>query len=189
MGHPSETRLALYAGGDLGRWGRWLVGRHVGECPDCQREIADFSALRSDVCQVAELPEIEWQPLAAEMKANIRLGIEAGECVSRRPALKGAFSGRALAACLSLALLLVASLWLERPTPREADFKTARLRGEEAVVLESSGPGIQVTEGEQAMMLLNPRAHDVSYSSSGSTMRARYVDADTGYVTINNVYV
>jgi len=38
-------------------------------------------------------------------------------------------------------------------------------------------------------MLLNSRAHDVNVTASGGTMRARYVDADTGNVTINNVYV
>jgi hypothetical protein len=37
-------------------------------------------------------------------------------------------------------------------------------------------------------MLLNTRARDVNYQATGSTMRARYVDAETGYVTVNNVY-
>ena len=39
------------------------------------------------------------------------------------------------------------------------------------------------------MMLLNPRARTVDYQASGSAMGARYVDSDTGQVTINNVYV
>jgi hypothetical protein len=56
-------------------------------------------------------------------------------------------------------------------------------------VLQTSGAGIQVTEGDQAMMLLNTRGRDVNYQATGGTMRARYVDAETGYVTVNNVYV
>jgi anti-sigma factor RsiW len=190
MKHPSEAVLALFAGGELGNWRRWSVRRHVAACPECRREVSDFSALREEVSAMSQLPDISshqpnisWTKMAAEMRANIRLGLEAGECVSpQRPAARGIFSVRALAVCGSLALLLMAFL-LERPTPRVDELKAP-----EASFLESSGSGIQVKEGGQAMMLLHPRARDVSYLASGNAMRARYVDTETGYVTINNVY-
>lgn len=185
--HPSEANLALYAGGDVGRWRRWTIARHIAACAECRREVSDFSALRAEARLLAELPEMAWDRLAAEMQANIRLGLEAGECVtpSRAPGIR--VNWRAVAACGSLAMLLVVGFLIEQPAPRVADFKAA-----EPAVLESSGSGIQVKEGEQSMMLLNARARnrdDVDYLASGSAMRARYVDADTGYVTINNVYV
>jgi hypothetical protein len=120
------------------------------------------------------------------MKANIRLGLEAGECVgaghSEGP---GIFNVRAFAVCGSLALLLAAFL-LERPTPRIEAIKFS-----EAAFLESSGSGIRSKTGDQSIMLLNTRARDarhVDYLASGNAMRARYVDSETGYVTINNVY-
>ena len=84
---------------------------------------------------------------------------------------------------MSLAALLVVSLFLERPAPRAAEVAASE------PVLQTSGSGIQVTEGDQVMMLLNTRGRDVNYQATGSTMRARYVDAETGYVTVNNVYV
>jgi len=183
--HPSEASLALFAGGELSRWQRWNVGRHVEDCEQCRSEIQEFSALREDAAAFAGLPAVPWERLAAEMKANIRLGLEAGECVTEHPAPRIALNARALAACASLAALLVASLWLERPVPPLKEIQPA-----EAAFLEASSVGIQVKEGEQAMILLNARhAQGVHYVASGSTMRARYVDADSGNVTINNVYV
>jgi anti-sigma factor RsiW len=178
--------LALFAGGELGSFWRWRVERHVAACAACRGEVSEFSELRAAVPGMIEPPDTSWTKLAAEMKANIRLGLEAGECVSAgRSERHGIFSVRALAVCGSLALLLVAFL-LERPTPKVEPVKVS-----EAAFLESSGSGIQVKTGDQAIMLLNTRArnaHDVNYLASGNAMRARYVDTETGYVTINNVY-
>jgi anti-sigma factor RsiW len=180
MKHPNEASLALFAGGELGRLRRWRIERHVNACAECRRDISDFSALRAEAVALAELPEIAWNPVAAEMKANIRLGLEAGECVTRRTAGYFIFSPRAIAACVSLVALLVASVFLERPAPRAAEVS--------GLVLETSGSGIQVSEGQQGIMMLNTGVRDVSYLATGTTMRARYVDKETGYVTINNVY-
>jgi anti-sigma factor RsiW len=184
--HPSEAVLALVAGGDLGTWQRWRVERHVASCAACRQEVAEFSELREAVPGMIEPPEISWTKLAVEMKANIRLGLEAGECVSAgRTEGRGIFSMRALAVCGSLALLLAAFL-LERPVPRVEILKAS-----EAAFMESSGAGIQVKTGDQSIMMLNTRArdaHNVDYLASGNAMRARYVDTETGYVTINNVY-
>ena len=184
--HPSEAVLALFAGGDLGGLGRWRVERHVASCAACRQELSEFSDLRAAAPAMMEPPEISWTKLAVEMKANIRLGLEAGECVSAgRYEGPGRFNARAFAVCGSLALLLAAFL-LERPTPRIEPPKAA-----EAAFLESSGSGIQSKTGNQSIMLLNTRARDarhVDYLASGNAMRARYVDSETGYVTVNNVY-
>ncbi|MCU1275580.1 MAG: anti-ECFsigma factor, ChrR [Bryobacterales bacterium] len=183
MKHPSEANLALFAGGELGNLRRWSIARHVAACVECGRDVSEFSALRDEAAELCELPEVSWASLTAEMKANIRLGLEAGECVTQRSLPRFVFSPRALAACVSLAALLVVSLFLERPAPRVADMATSE------PVLETSGSGIQVKDGDQAMMLLNTRGRDVNYQATGSTMRARYVDAETGYLTVNNVYL
>ena len=181
--HPSEAVLALFAGGDLGSLRRWRVERHVATCAECRQEVSEFSELRAAVPAMMEPPEISWTKLAVEMKANIRLGLEAGECVSAGQSDgRGIFSVRAFAVCGSLALLLAAFL-LEGPTPRIEPIKAS-----EAAFLESSGSGIQSKAGDQSIMLLNAGARDVDYLASGNAMRARYVDTETGYVTINNVY-
>jgi hypothetical protein len=180
--HPSEANLALLAGGELSRWTRWNVERHVGMCDECRREISDFSALRAKSAVLADLPEVAWSPLAAEMKANIRLGLEAGECVSPHPVSRMVFSPRALAACVSLAALLVASVFLERPAPHGTDIRTSE------PVLETSGAGIQLRAGDQGIVLLNRRAYEVNDLATGRAMQQSYVDSETGLVTINNVY-
>ena len=182
--HPSEATLALFTGGELGRFAHWRVGHHLEECNDCRRQVAGFSELREEVAGVGEVPELDWNRLAAEMKANIRLGLEAGECVSRRSLPRAVFSLRALAACTSLAALLVVSLLLEQPTPR-----VEKVKAPDATVIEAASDGIQLKQGEQTLILKNGSARDVNYLATGDTMRARYVDSDTGQVTINNVYV
>lgn len=181
--HPSQINLALFAGGELGRWTRWSVKRHAGICDQCQRDISDFSVLRDETAVLAELPEVSWDAIAAEMKANIRLGLEAGECVNPHPVTRMAFSPRALAACMSLAALLVVSVFLERPAPRGVDIGTSE------PVLETSRTGIQLREGNQGIVLLNQHAHQVNDLATGRAMQQSYVDSETGFVTINNVYV
>src|ERR1035438_5103753 len=81
MKHPNQAALALYAGGDLGFFARWRVERHLAKCEPCGEEVASFEATREIVTDLSEIPDIHWNGLAAEMKANIRLGLAAGECV------------------------------------------------------------------------------------------------------------
>ena len=102
--HPSEASSALFAGGDLGRLRRWRIERHVAACAECQGEVAEFSELRAAVPAMMEPPEYLVDKLAAEMKANIRLGLEAGECVGAGHSEgSGIFNVRAFAVCGSLA--------------------------------------------------------------------------------------
>src|SRR5439155_21535946 len=118
MKHPSEAMLALFAGRDLGFFARWRTGRHLAGCERCRGEIETFGGMRDHITALDELQGISWNRLAAEMKANIRVGLEAGECVALEPSRAPLFGGaRALAAYASVALLLLAGLWLQRVTP------------------------------------------------------------------------
>jgi hypothetical protein len=181
MKHPNQAVLALHAGGDLGPVARWKTERHLAKCGHCRREVAAFSGIREIVPELAEIPEIPWNRLAAEMKANIRLGLAAGECVraSGRPVRESPLfnGGRAVVAFASVVALLAAGLVLQRPAPTEY-----------GVVVQSTVNGIQVREGGQALRLMHAGARDVMYSvNAQGSMRARYVDPETGYVTINSV--
>jgi hypothetical protein len=182
MRHPSEADLALYAGGDL-RWlERWKIGRHVAGCDRCRVELEAYDDLRSELPELNALPGLNWDRLEAEMRANIRLGLEAGRCVrlgSDHPRRRS--GGRALVACATAAALLIAGVALQRPRPK------LQITG---VELGATANGIQLRDGDRALTLLHSGARDVTYSAGAQgAMRARYIDSETGQVTINNVYV
>jgi hypothetical protein len=139
------------------------------------------------------MPEVPWSGLSAEMKANIRLGLAAGECV--RPgevALRtSVFSGiRAAIALASVAALLVTGLMLEHPARRPNFARFESRLFESGIVLESTKDGIEVGQGRQALELRHAGARGVTYTvGAQGSIGARYLDPKTGYVTINNVYV
>ena len=82
--HPEAHELALFVSRDLSAWRNFAVRRHVAGCSNCRREAALIgnasSAFAAEVDLIPGGPE-GWDRLAAEMRANIRLGLEAGECV------------------------------------------------------------------------------------------------------------
>ena len=186
MKHPSEATLALYAGQDLGPFARWRTARHLAGCPRCRSELTGFSALRHELTSLNEMPDIAWNRLAADMKANIRLGLAAGECIREtRPTLQLFGGVRPAIACASMALLLLAGLWLERPSPT-----LAPVDHQPGVSLRTTANGIEVRQGDQAFVLKNGSSENVTYSAGAQgSMGARFVDPGTGYVTINTVYV
>ena len=191
MTHPNQSTLALYAGQDLGWFTRRRTERHLTRCGDCRSEVQAFASARDHLVALNELPAISWNRLAIEMKANIRLGLAAGECVrgertAGSRAWFGVFSGaRTLAACASVMALVTAGLFLERPTPPAPPAIAS-----DAAVLRATANGIELNQGGQTLSLLHVRSVDVTYSAGAQgSMRAGYVDSDTGNVTINNVYV
>ena len=193
MTHPDQATLALHAGGDLGPIARWRTSRHVAHCDRCREEVAAFAGTIEILPQLSEMPEVPWNRLSAEMKANIRLGLAAGECV--RPgevALRTSlFSGaRAAVALASVAALLVTGLMLEHPVARSNFSRFESRLFENGTVLESTKDGIEVGRGRQALQLRHAGASGVTYSvGAEGSIGARYLDPKTGYVTINNVYV
>ncbi len=186
MKHPSEATLALYAGRDLGFLARWRIRRHLDRCEQCRSEVDAFDEVRAVLPELGELPDVHWNRLAAEMKANIRLGLEAGSCVGTvtAPPRQPWFGGRAIVAYASIAALMCAGVLLERPAPHPT------VASDDGVVLQATGNGIELKDGTQALSLRHGGSQDVTFITVGAqgSVRARYVDAETGYVTINNVY-
>lgn len=206
--HPNEAQLALFAGGDLGLWDRWQVRRHVSRCSHCEGEVA---ALRTASEQVREaLPDlpkdINWNRLAEEMTGNIRVGLAAGEAIARfdrpiarvRPVRLG-WNAALVLACATV--VFVTAFWTSLPR-EQAQHLTSALQkiftgqtgrhpavSQDDVMLEASSSAIEVKENGSTMMLTHPRSDGgtVSISMKGSA-GVRYVDADTGQVTINKVY-
>jgi hypothetical protein len=191
MKHPSQATLALQAGGDLRFFARWRTEHHLRRCDRCREEVEAFEMARQVAPDLGEIPELPWNRLAAEMKANIRLGLAAGECVrpGERPLRETPlFTGaRAIVALASVAALLVTGIVLEHPAP------IAPVAADEGLVVQATSHGIQVRKGGQELRLNNPDEltpdERVLYAPDAQgSMRARYVDPKTGYVTINNVY-
>jgi hypothetical protein len=184
MKHPKETALALHASGDLPFFARWRMERHLVGCQRCRNEVTSFSDFREMLPAVAEPPDLPWNQLAAEMRANIRLGLAAGECVrsGERPLREHPlFTGaRAAVAMASMAALVVTGLMLERPAPGNPS---------EGRVVENTTKGIQVREGLGTFRLMNRGAQNVTYSvGARGSVSASYVDSDADGVTINRVY-
>lgn len=175
-GHPKETELALLASGDCGVIERYRLRRHVDVCADCRAVLESFGEMRAAFQQEEALPD--WDAMAREMRANIRLGLEAGECV-KEPELKWNF--RPALALASLLMLVGAGFVL-----REAKAPVRKI----SPVLASSDAGIEFRSGDTSLMLLNRDGvvADQTVNAQGE-IRSRYIDGDTGAVTINNVYL
>jgi len=142
--HPSERDLALFASGDAAPLSRYFLNRHIRQCRPCMQQVAAFELLRVDIANAAP-PELDWSRLAPEMRANIRLGLEAGECVrNTRPGAQ--WSPRLAVALASLVLLVGASFLMKNSTPVPA----ARERAAEPV-LESTQTGVELRTGQNSM--------------------------------------
>jgi hypothetical protein len=201
MSHPNERRIALYACGDAGWIERLTVRRHLAVCSECRSRAAEFRRDRETVRQEAsELPRgLDWNRLAAEMSANIHLGLEAGECVSPVPEKKRPqVSWRPVFAATGLSVILLLAMFLNFP-PAQRESLARGVRDlwtrpamqviDPEVALSSTRNGIEIRENGSTLAIMNPSsAPPVVVVNTGGSLRARYVDSDTGQVTITNVY-
>lgn len=180
MKHPGEVDLALLAGGEVSRMRRFSLERHVRVCAECDQKVAQLQALRAEVASF-EPPELNWNVLATEMRANIHLGLEAGECV-RATGVARSWHPRLTLAFASLLLIAGASFLLRDSVQHPTAVQSS------APVLESTGAGIELRTGSSSMMLLNrPGAVANQTVSAGGEIGVRYMDGETGAITINNV--
>lgn len=184
---------------------RW----HLAGCASCRSSVAAFDSDREAVGRLAaEMPAgVNWDRLAAEMTANVHVGLEAGECVAsryRKPAV--ALGWRVAAASAGIAILLVSAWWLNMPRTdsialgkvmhriaRVGPWRAGALGLQElenpglTVQVSASGIQLQQNGGTLGMSQGQERPVNVTLSVQGSA-RARYIDADTGQVTITGVY-
>ena len=208
MKHPAESELALLAGGELPFLTRVRVRRHVAGCASCH---AAAEAFRDDALELEGLRDLpaglRWERLAEEMKANVRVGLDAGACVD-----PGRTSHRNVrmewpvwsvgASLATLCVLLALGWWMRmEPTDTESLARHVRaawsgrlqsgepLNSGRGVVLAADTGGIEVKENGRTMTFVSPRSEAVTVSVSlEGSAQARYVDSETGQVTIANVY-
>lgn len=208
-GHVKETDLALYASGDVSLWQRAAIHLHVRQCERCREIVAEFRADAKALREAsAGLPEgLDWARLSAEMTANIRVGLEAGECVAPKRSRKAMHTSipqrwrpvaLASAVAAMLTVMLAGAWWLNVPAQDTQALNRAMhsiLHGRSAIsdergaVIEASSDGIELRKDGGALGVSQDAARlmTVSVSTQGSAS-AHYVDQDTGQVTITSVY-
>ncbi|MEQ1945870.1 MAG: hypothetical protein ABL995_01695 [Bryobacteraceae bacterium] len=202
MSHLNEQELARYATGETNWWNGLSQRIHLRGCDGCRRIVREYRLDRERLRMLAdELPAgVSWDRLAAEMTANIRVGLAAGECVAPREKHASIPTGwRVAGAAAGFAVLLVAAWWLNMPKGETAALGRVMkaivqpvrrgILNDEGTLVEASASGIEVREngGRLGVFRQGVRPATVSLSLQG-TARARYVDSDTGQVTITSVY-
>ena len=209
-GHVPDSVAALYVSGDLALWRRAMVKLHVRRCERCRGRIAKYRADRDRVRLAADTAPkgLDWNRLASEMTANIRVGLAAGECVAPREARTAGWGWRPAAAVAGFAALLAGAWWLNMPASGtrslgravHAVWNAGGRGGEDAGlrrgVIEGPGPvveanasGIELRENGSSLCVSQGTARPVAVSiNAQGSASARYVDAETGQITITSVY-
>lgn len=188
--HIEEAVLALAASQDLDWRQRIEVWFHIRRCADCAATLHEYRRLRDGLRNSQEGTEFaagDWAALEREIKANIGLGLAAGRIVEPRASRADAGAiepaGWRLAVVTATLTVVLASGWLlRRPAPGVASPEWG------PAVAEASAEGVGIHEGQAGLMLLTP-AKDSSVMLAGTSggARARFIDAETGQVTIHHV--
>ena len=171
--HPSEGKLALFAGGELGPLARWRIEGHLNGCSRCRQAVHEFFELRSRVIDLAELPHVDWAGLAA----GIHRRRAAGEREKARPA---PLWRPAWGAALALLVLMAVGVYVSRRQATPA-----------GAVLDASAGAVELRVGSgQVLTLMNAAQAEtqVHWRVSADAVSARYLDRETGNITVNNVY-
>lgn len=197
--HPRLETLALYATGDLGWRLRWRTGVHLKYCADCERQYLMFLSARTELKHEAETETLtgfeaiaDWTRLEREMLGNIAVGVAAARCIDGVGRSRSLFFQGVFAAAL-LALFIAG--WTTHIPSEQTAHLTASLRSlfglqrtpAAGTVLQTTPDGIVVRAQGATLTILHPRSAVVSVSGA-TAVEARYVDEETGQVTITNVY-
>ena len=197
--HPLVQTLSLYCSSDLPWTARLSVARHLRRCAECEQQVTLFRSAKSELRRESAAQALtgfeaiaDWNRLEREMLGNIAVGVAAARCVDnvgrgRRFLLRGAFMA-------ALAALFVAG-WLTHIPKEQTEHLTAslgRLIGlntREAIgtVVRTTPYGIAVRAQGATLTIMHPSSAMVSLSGR-SGVAARFVDQETGEVTITNVY-
>ena len=197
--HPNAPVLALFMSGDLPWKEMWRLRRHIDSCEQCESQVAEYRAAKGELKREAESQTLtafeaiaDWAVLEREMLGNIAVGVAAARCIDnvrrgRSFLIKGAITA-------GLTALFVAG-WITH-IPREQTahmFVSLRQiigweRPQTAETqLKATPDGIAVRTQGATLTIMHPPSAVVLVSGAAS-MSARYVDEDSGQVTITKVY-
>lgn len=197
--HPSVDILSLYSAGDLPWLLRFQTARHLRACEVCESEVLSLRAAKTELRREAHAEVLtgfeaiaDWHALESDMLGNIRVGLAASRCIEnvgrpRRIGLRVAWGA-------GMAALFMAG-WVARAPSEDSQRLVTALRrvvGLElpsvgGTVVRSTPEGISVRAQGSTLTILHPHSAVVSMAGPGA-VTARYVDDDSGQVTITNVY-
>lgn len=197
--HPGAGMLALFSAGDLAWREMWRLRRHINHCEQCEQQVAEFRAAKTELKREAQSETLtafeaiaDWTALEREMLGNIGVGVAAARCIDkvrhgRSLLIKGVvFAG--------FTVLFVAG-WVTHIPREQTAHLAASIRqiiGLErpqilGTQLKTTPDGIAVRAQGATLTIMHPPSAVVSLSGP-SSMSARYVDEETGQVTITKVY-
>jgi hypothetical protein len=197
--HLPAGLAALYAGGDLPWTVRLKIKKHLRSCEECVHQVESFRAVTAELRREAETRTLtgfeaiaDWSRLEQEMIGNIAVGVDAARCVDKVHR-RGSLLLRASFA-LGLGALFAAG-WVTHIPAEESGRLLASLRhwaGIEATtpidtILRTAPDSIVVRAQGTTLKLIHPRSAVTSLSGN-SAVEARYIDEETGQVTITGVY-
>jgi hypothetical protein len=197
--HPRLETLALYATGDLPWRLRWRTGSHIKHCGDCEQQVLLFRSATAELKREAERQTLtgfeaiaDWTRLEREMLGNIAVGVAAGRCIDKVGRMRALFSKGAFTAAL---IALFVAGWATHIPREQTAHLTASIRNllglertqPAGTIVRTTPDGIAVRAQGATLTILHPRSAVVSFSGV-SAVEARYVDEETGQVTITNVY-
>jgi len=129
--HEASFRngTGVVCGPRIGVAARWSLRRHLARCAACRAEVAAFVVSRESLEAAAnELPaEVNWNRLAADMKANIHVGLAAGECVGPERPARVRIAWRAAATVAPVAVMVLLGWWLLPSRPGHTDARKRRV--------------------------------------------------------------
>ena len=197
--HPSAQALALFASSDLPWTRKVKVGHHVWHCAQCEDQVAAFRAARIQLQHDAGTSMltgfeavVDWPRFEREMLGNIAVGLDAARCIDKVGQRRFLWRGMLLSA--GLAAVFVAGWFTHIPSEQNAHLMSSlrRVFGVSdspgaAPIVQATPEGIAVRTQGATLTLLHP-SFAVNSMSGASSITSRYVDQDTGQVTITKVY-
>lgn len=198
--HPTAETLALFSRRDLPWVEAWKVRRHVSRCSVCEEEVSRFRFATEELKREARTQTLtgfeaiaDWSRLEREMFGNIAVGVAAARCIDnvghgRRVVF------RRVAITAGLTALFAAGWMTHIPREQNAHLVASLERLVQGApvrqigsTLQATPEGISVRARGATLTILHPRSAVVSMAGE-SAVRARYVDEDSGEVTITSVY-
>jgi hypothetical protein len=197
--HPTPEILSLYCTGDVPFFLRLRTGAHVKKCSACEQHVLSIRSAKTELQREASAQILtgfeaiaDWNALESDMLGNIRVGVAAARCIEKVGRTRK--WGSRLAWTFGMTALFVAG-WLARiPADDNQKILTALRRAVGldqpqfyGTIVRSTPDGIAVRTQGATLTILHPQSAVISMSSP-SSVTARYVDDDSGQVTITNVY-